>query len=522
MSRGLRLGEWPLAATVVAGALAASTLLVALFESSLEIANASAVYVVAVSAVAILFGTGPAMLTAVGSFLLYNLFFVDRRLALVDAWPQELLTLVLLLFIGFVISRLAGLQRQRADEAERREHEARGLFGISRELVGSERLADAMQAVADRLVEDARMSSVWIGVGPTAATERVVAGSTPTDIAGPSTTSHAVLHRDASDGTGRWVRIHPPMAGAAQAGATSVEGRGLRLYRVELRAGDEIVGSLWAERRLPDPPRMEETRLLAAAADQLGAAIRRDRLLAQAAELEIVRRSDELKSAFVDSVSHDLRTPLATIRAEAGNLADPEIDLPAEERRAIARAIDDEADRLNKLVGDLLDMSRIQGGALVADFEVVPLEELVRPAVDRVSGNGRTRPIDMNLPADLPDVRVDAALLDRVLANLLDNAMKYAGDGAAIRVSAARSGRDAVSLSVEDGGPGVPDDALVTIFDRFSRLEGPARARRGVGLGLAIVRGMTEAMGGSVQASRSELGGLAVTLQLPAANGVPS
>jgi two-component system sensor histidine kinase KdpD len=522
MSRGLRLGEWPLAATFVAGALAASTLLVALFESSLEIANASAVYLVAVSAVAILFGTGPALLTAVGSFLLYNLFFVDRRLALVDAWPQELLTLVLLLFIGIVISRLAGLQRQRADEAERREHEARGLFGISRELVGSERLADAMQAVADRLVEDARMSSVWIGVGPTAATERVVAGSSPADVAGPSTTSHAVLHRDASDGTGRWVRIHPPIAGVGPSAPVSTNGRGHRLYRVELRAGDEIVGSLWAERRLPDPPRMEETRLLAAAADQLGAAIRRDRLLAQAAELEIVRRSDELKSAFVDSVSHDLRTPLATIRAEAGNLADPHIDLPAEERRAIARAIDDEADRLNRLVGDLLDMSRIQGGALVPDFEVVPLEELVRPAVDRLSGDNRVvRPIQIDLPADLPDVRVDAALLDRVLANLLDNAVKYAGEGAAIRVSAAKSDGDTVSLVIEDAGPGVPDDALVTIFDRFSRLDSPARARRGVGLGLAIVRGMTEAMGGTVRAGRSELGGLAVTLQLSAA-GVPS
>lgn len=512
----MRPRGWPLAAAAVGGVLVGSTLLVAFFESYLDVANASAVYLVAVSAIAIFLGTWPAVATAIGSFLLYNLFFVDPRLTLVVSRPQELLTLVLLLFVGVVISRLAGLQRQRELEARRREHEARALFAVSRELVTSERLADAIGAVAKQLAADTGMVRVWIGVGPTVATERVVADSTHDRLPpSPGMASHSVLHRDDADGSGRWVRIHPPQASPGPA-APQVDGRGRRFYRVELRAGGEVVGSLWAERGRSDLPHMEETRLLAVAADQLGAAIRRDRLLSQAAELEIVRRSDELKSAFVDSVSHDLRTPLATIRAEAGNLADPAIELPVEERRAIARGIDAEADRLNRLVGDLLDMSRIQGGAIVPDIEIVPLDELVRPAVERAAGSARTDRIEAHLPPGLPDVRVDAALLDRVLANLLDNAVKYAGDGAAIRVSAARSDHETVALVVEDGGPGVPEEALGTIFDRFSR--GPAaRPRRGFGLGLAIVRGMTEAMGGSVTAGRSELGGLSVTVRLPIA-----
>ncbi len=266
-----------------------------------------------------------------------------------------------------------------------------------------------------------------------------------------------------------------------------------------------------------EQPHVEESRLLAAAADQMGAAVRRDRLLAQAAELEIARRSDELKSALVDSVSHDLRTPLATIRAAAGSLADPTIDLPADERRAIAAAIDAEAARLNLLVGDLLDMSRIQGGALVPDIEVIPLAELVGPAVERASAAVDNRPIQVDLPDDLPEVQADAALLDQVVSNLLDNAVKYAGDDAPIRLTAEALADDRVSLTVEDGGPGVPDNALATIFERFARIDRPEdRARRGFGLGLAVVRGLVEAMGGSVRAARSEMGGLAVTVTLPA------
>lgn len=258
---------------------------------------------------------------------------------------------------------------------------------------------------------------------------------------------------------------------------------------------------------------------MAAAADQLGQAMRRERLAAQAAALEIARRSDELKSALVDSVSHDLRTPLATIRAAAGSLADPDIELAAEDRLQAARAIDAEAERLNLLVGNLLDMSRIQGGALVADIDAIPLQELVQPAVRRASAAAGSRAIELDLPDDVPPVRADAALLDRVVANLLENAVKYAGPAAAIRVGAAAGGDGTVSLVVEDGGPGVPADELPLIFDRFYRIERPSDGpRRGFGLGLTVVRGLVDAMGGRVTAAPSPLGGLAVTVVLPEAS----
>lgn len=500
-----------LAALAIVVGLALSTLVVAGLEAALEIENGSPIYLVTVALVALRFGTLTAVTTAVAASILYNLLFIEPRLTLAIARPQELLTLVLLLFVGTVIGQLTGGQRAREHAALRREQEARALFGISRELVRSERLSEALDAVGGRLAEATTMERIWIGVGSTLAQERTISDTKSAKPPPGTDGSHFVLTRDPSEGAARWVHIHPPRARRA------IE-PGRRLYRIELRAADEVVGSLWAERRGGGSPRLEETRLLAATADQIGAAIRRDRLLSQGAELEIVRRSDELKSALVDSVSHDLRTPLAAIRAAAGSLADPGTALPEDERRSIALGIDAEAERLSHLVRDVLDLSRIRGGVLVPQTELFPIEELVIPAVERSSPPARG-PIAVDITPGLPPALVDGALMDRVLANLLDNALKYAPPDAPIRVHAAPGADGCIDVTVEDGGPGVPDAALGAIFERFARMEGRSgRDRRGFGLGLAVVRGLVEAMAGSVRASRSELGGLAVTVTIPTAD----
>ncbi len=501
-------------AIAVLVALAGATALAVLLEVALRLDNASAVYLLAVVALAIRLGTKPAIATAVGAVLAYNFLFVDPRFTLIVGRADEVLTLLLFLFVGIVIGRLAGLQRDREREAIGREREARALFAISRELATSDRLPDAIQSVVGRLAMEAGMERTWVGLGATVPHERVVADSGGLASPRPSVGTHAVLQRDRQEGAATWIRIHP----AAMPAGTRAGPR-VALYRVELRSGRDTLGSLWSERGASSgSPRLEETRLLAAAADQVGQAMRRERLAGQAAELEIARRGNELKSALVDSVSHDLRTPLATIRAAAGSLADPDIELAPEDRRQAARAIDAEAERLNRLVGNLLDMSRIQGGALVADIEAIPLQELVLPAVRRASVAAGSRAIELDLPDDVPDVRADAALLDRVVANLLENAVKYAGPGAAIRVGAAAGADGTVSLVVEDSGPGVAADELPRIFDRFYRIERPSDGpRRGFGLGLTVVRGLVDAMGGRVSAAPSPLGGLAVTVVLPVA-----
>lgn len=505
------------AVTIAAGAaaLAVATILIAILETWLGLENGSAIYLVAVSAIALRYGTVPAVATAIGAFLTYNFLFLQPRLSFAVASADELLMLFVLLFVGIVIGRLAGAQRAREQDANRREHEARALFGISRELVRSEDLGEALRAVSERLVQETGMDRIWVGVGATVAQERTSADTASTEPLPATDGTHARLQRDAAEGSGTWVHLNPP--GRRATGGV----RPGRPYRVELRAGDDVVGSLWGRRPGAGDPSPEESRLLAATADQVGAALRRERLQAQASELEIARRSDELKSALVDSVSHDLRTPLATIRAAAGSLADPEIRLPEEERREVAARIDAEADRLSHLVGDLLDMSRIQAGMLVPQLELFPLADQLEPAIERILARPSPRPIITDIPDDLPPVRVDGALLDRIVSNLLDNAIAHAPAPAPIRVCARPSADEMVALTVEDGGPGVPDEHLDVVFDRFRRLDPvkPADARPGFGLGLAVVRGLTEAMGGSVRAERSELGGLAVTVTLPADTG---
>jgi two-component system sensor histidine kinase KdpD len=493
------------------GLLAAATLGVIVLEEWLGLQGGSAVYLLAVALVAYLQGSWAAISTAIGAFLAYNFLFIEPRFTFRVASGQGLLTLATLLALGTGIGRLTGLLRDRARESDRREREARSLFAVSRAIATVRRTLDALPAVVERIAAETGMRRVWIGLGPTVAQERTQADSQPAEAPiriGP----HQILSRGDHEDRSAWVRLSPPSSiTAARPGAPT-------LHRVELRIDAEVIGSLWAARD-PDlgPPTLEETRLMAVAADQVGQGLLRDRLAEQATELEVTRRSEELKAALLDSVSHDLRTPLGTIRAAAGSLADSSIAWEPGDREAMAREIDAEAERLARLVGDLLDMSRIEGGALQPRCEPIPIADVVLPALQRVRSRIGERQLEVDLPDDLPPIDVDSVLIEQVITNLLENAERHGGPGSPIRVSARPEG-ELVLLRVEDGGPGVPEASLPRLFEKFYRVpQTRESARRGSGLGLALVKGLAEAMGGSVSAGQSTLGGLAVDLRLRAA-----
>jgi two-component system sensor histidine kinase KdpD len=500
---------------VTIGALAACTITAHVLETGLDLPDASAVYLLGVAAVAIAYGAAAAVATALGSFLIYNFLFVEPRYTFTVASPPELLNLILLLAIGVLIARLAGQQRDRARQAARREREARALFAVSRSLNAAESLGAALTDVVQRVASDAGLERVWIGASTGGANERTLADTAPKE-ALPETRSHWVMRRDPNEGEAAWLRVLPPAARSASPDDVV-------LYRVEMRAGGDAYGSLWGARhRASGNPQVEESRLMATAADQVAQALRRQRLADAAAELEIARRSDELKSALLDSVSHDLRTPLATMRAAAGTLADPGVEVGVPERVRLGQAIDTEADRLNRLVGNLLDMSRVDSGALKPELEVLPLSEVLDPIFERLEAGPEGRRVTADVPVDLPALWADPVMLDQVLTNLVENAAKYVDRERPIRVGAREvGGRSMLRIVVEDGGVGVPDEALGRIFDKFYRGTSPtaggAGRRRGTGLGLAVVRGLVEAMGGSVMARRSELGGLAIVVELPTA-----
>jgi two-component system sensor histidine kinase KdpD len=504
-------------ALVAVVTIALGTLIIAVLEQAAEIPDASAVYLVAVVIVGSIGGTVPAVVTAVASFLVYDLLFTEPRFSLAVTDTSELLNLVLVLIVALAVGRLAALGRERAAEADRRAVEATGLFAVSRLLATADSTEEVAGAIVDRLAREAGLNRVWIKLEGTAR-ERILADTGEGAL--PSAPIVTTLVRTPGDEPPRWVRAHEPLPqGAGTRHATDGD-----LIRVRIETGGSDFGSLWAIKPSTTASLdAEATRLLSLAADQLALGLRRDRLRGEATSAEIARRSDALKSALLDSVSHDLRTPLASIRATAGNLADPDLDWSNDEIRRAAETIDAEAQRLDRFVRSVLDLSRIESGALRPDLEVFDLPELLERTVMRFRPVLGERPITIEMAPGLPLVRVDAVLLDAIVSNVLDNIADHTPAGTALAVRAAAPGPGGVRLTIEDGGPGVPPSELEHIFDKFGRGSRSGEgARRGMGVGLSIVQGMALALDGSATARRSNLGGLAIDIDLPAAPEPPA
>ena len=514
-----RVATWPggaIVAGIILGALVLTTVTVAVLEGgAVGIDDASPVYLVAVVAVGALAGTVPAVITAIAAFLIYDILFTEPRFSVVVADPGEWLDLVLFLFVALVVGRLMAIQHARADEAAHRAAEANTLFALSRSLATAPSTGEAAPDVAERVREASGLERVWIVVGQTGV-ERVLAdtggGGPPPH---PSITSS--LLRTPGDEPARWVRTHTSDRRPGPSVTDTPQ------YRVRIEVDDVQLGTLVAlrARALGDPSRVE-TRVLALAADQIAVSLRRDQLRQTATELEIAHQTDSLKTALIDSVSHDLRTPLASIRATAGGLADPEVDWSDDARRTAAAVIDTEAARLDRLVSGLLDLSKIASGAVHPDLEPHELWSVVQPAIDRLAPSLGGRRIQVEIPEDLPPILADAVLLDVVVTNLLDNIVAHVPADAPAAITAMSADDGAVRLVIEDGGAGVPDAVIGTLFERFRRVPVASEgSRRGLGIGLSVVRGLVEAMGGQVSAAQSSLGGLAITIRLRPAPGGP-
>ena len=403
-------------------------------------------YLLAVLAVGMLHGTVPAVLTSICAFLLYDFLFVEPVFTFTIASPHEWLNLLLLLAVAVVIGRLAALQTERTQEAAERALEAESLHRITGVLASTRTVGEAAPLVLARLAETTAMDRVWVGLGPSSPEERIIAdtaASEPLPIPG----WHVVL-QPMPDGRARWARTHVGLPGTRRSAKAAV-------HRVRVEVAGEPLGSLWALRaRGEREPDRAETRILSAAAAQLGQAVVRDRLAEEATQAEILRASEALKSALLDSVSHDLRTPLATIRAAAGSMLDRSIAWTEDDQLDAFQTIDAEAERMGRLVRNLLDLSRIEGGALKPELAAHDAGEIARQAAERIHRQGKTLVLDV--PPTLPAVLVDDVYLGQVLANLLENAIRYGGPTIVVEGRAVPE-EAAVELRVEDDGAGVPD-----------------------------------------------------------------
>ncbi|MBX3029727.1 MAG: DUF4118 domain-containing protein [Chloroflexi bacterium] len=492
---------------IIAPALLVATMLVVLLQDVLGVARPSAVYLLAVVVSALLAGTVGAIAASIGSVLLFDYLVVEPRWTLMVTESEVWLSLLILLFVGIVVGHLAALQRRWTETARTREREAAVLFELGHVLSGQPTITEGMRAVVGFLVAETGMRRVWVTLGDGTSGERaaVDTGDGPRPVAGMM---HQLVRTSEDVGPG-WLRVHQPWVGPRPPAGTEV-------FRVRIESGGEKLGSIWALRdHRSGEPDASGTRLLAAAADHLAQALTLDHLAIGTQAGEVALQSDALRSALLQSVCHDLRTPLATIRAAAGTLRGVG-SLSPEDRRESADAIDREVDHLNRVVTNMLDLGRIEAGALRAASEIVELDDIVGGTVDRLGARLGDRTVLVQL--DVQPVRVDPMLLDGAVTNVLENVIKYTPPGTTVTIRAEVVDGATVRLVIQDDGPGVPAHTLDRLFDRFYRVPGrTTNARAGTGIGLAVARGLVEAMKGQVRARPGAQGGLAIELDLPAA-----
>ncbi len=498
-------------------AVAGVSVVIGLVESHFRIANLSMFYLLAVLGTASLFGRGPAIVTSIAAFLALDWFFVEPLHRFTVADPEEWFALLLFLATATITGQLAGEQRRRAEVSRAREREAVLLYeaaGLLSEtdagLLSEIDLESACRHLADRVLRDLPLAAVVIEVRDEAGVGRIVASAGDAAAVAaasePSARSVKVLGL-AGRRSVAWVRVVPP--GRREVQSLFAE----RVHVIPLGTPDRRLGALvvvHVGRRNLSPA---DARLLAGVGAQLTTVLERRRLRLLATEREVLKRADQLKTALLGAVSHDLRTPLASIIASAGSLRQREVEWTADERDEFARDIELEARRLSRIVTNLLDLSRIEGGGLRPDRGWYDLGALVEEVVGRLRGMTAGRDLRVSVPNDLPPLLLDYVEIDQVLTNLIENAVLYTPTETPIDITV-EAIDDRVRVSVGDHGPGIMPDVTSGLFSPFyrgSRLRGPG----GTGLGLAVARGLVDAHGGRIWAENRAGGGAVFTFTLP-------
>jgi two-component system, OmpR family, sensor histidine kinase KdpD len=520
------------------------TLIMYIFQLYPRIPNISIVYLLVVLALASTRGRYAAILASLVAFFSFDYFLVPPLFVFTINRVEEWIALFVFLVTAILTSQLAVALRERALESSRREHETRILYDLVRVTNRAAEPEHQFHVIARAVVDGL---SSW-GVHDCAILQPDMTGTLQVQASAYQPVEQITLSSD-EKAIAAWVMAHGRIMGLydddALARSTSPRfvqrvvvrstaagravGRSLRL--IPLKRGEKVVGVLRL-RVLEDPrqllreERLEEEHDRANAPtsffwtflDQVTALIERARLQRENLRIEILQRTDVLRAALLSSVSHDLRTPLTSIKASASSLLQEDVDWNKEERRGFAQAIEHEADRLNRLVSNLLDMSRIEEGALKPEKEEYALTALIHDVLGRLAPLLVGRDVRTNLPpGDLLPVQVDYLEIDQVLTNLIENAVRYTPAGSPIEVSAHAEGEQ-VEFSVADRGQGIPASDLTRVFDKFYRvLSGQQSAGYpiGSGLGLAVCRGLIEAHGGRIWAELRQGGGLVVFVTLP-------
>ncbi|MGF7207897.1 two-component system sensor histidine kinase KdpD [Skermanella aerolata] len=505
------VGKWTgyAMAAVATGAATGLSYGLSLF---MELPNISLVYLMTVLLVAIRYGLGPSIAASIACALTYNFFFTEPLFTLDISDTQNILTVAFFLLTAFIASNLAARVGSQVEATRLSARRTANLYGFSRKIAAAANQDDVLWAVVHHVAATIHGRSLvllpeapvpGLDMRPDGGQLMIRAGYPPED-----------RLDDKARAAAEWAWSHAEPAGR---GSTTLP-TSPWLF-LPLQTGRGPVGVLGVQIEGRDRPLSpEDSRLLGTLADQAAVAIERTNLVSDIENARLATETERLRSALLSSLSHDLRTPLASILGAASSLISYEGSLNAADRLDLTQTIQDEAERLNRFVQNLLDMTRLGSGKLKPRTDWVDLRDVIGSAVERAAKLLRRRQVRVEIDPALPLLRLDAMLMEQVIFNLIDNACKYSPAGTPVTVwTALRHGHAVVEVC--DQGPGIPAEDRERVFDMFYRVEeGDSRAA-GTGLGLAICRGIVEAHGGRIAAQPGLNGaGTCIVIRLPVAD----
>jgi len=476
-----------------------STLLGLFIRGDLEATNIVMLYLASTVISAIFLGRGPSLLTAIAGVLAFDFFLVPPYYTFVVDDTQYVITFIALFVVSLVVSSLTARVREQAAAAMQREKQTAALYDLSKDLTSA---ADLLQ-VANIII-----SQIGRAFG------RDVAIFLPTDQQLQIFASSPDYHPDENEqAVATWAYEHDQPAGR---GTDTLPAAALRCH--PLKTPNGLVGVLGVHSKDSTNFLSPEQRLtLAAFANQSALALERANLSEQARQAEILRATESLQTALLNSISHDLRTPLVSITGALSSLDEDIGTLNESARGALIENARGEADRLNRLVGNLLNMTRIESGAIKLHREPGDIQDVIGTALEQLGKRVEEREIKISIPEDFPLVPMDFTLIVQVAVNLLENAVKYSPKESLIEVSASLLD-DKACLEIADRGVGIPSEDLSRVFDKFYRVQRPESVS-GTGLGLSISKGIVEAHYGRIYASARDSGGTIIHIELPLKTG---
>jgi two-component system sensor histidine kinase KdpD len=474
--------------------------LIGLPFASLDHANIVMLYLLVEVIAAVRFGLGPSILAALASVIAYHYFFIVPRFTFAVGEAQYLLTFTGLLMVGLVISTLVARAREQALAAQRREAQTAASYDFSRSLAETVGREDVIQTTITHIKR---------------VIHREVVILLPDGDKLAALDADIVLSED-DYAVAVWVYQHGQPAGR---GTQTLPAAIWRFHPLKTARG---VGGVLGVKPPATGTQLtpDQFQLLEIFANQAAVAIERTRMAEQVRQAELLRETEKLQAALLSSISHDLRTPLASITGVLSTLGDDESYLDETTRRELIENAYEEADRMNRLVANLLDMTRLEAGAVNVTLEPCDVQDVIGVALEQLTPRLQDRPVTVTIPDDLPLVPMDFVLISHVLLNLIDNAHKYSPPNSPIEIQAEVTDNQ-VQISVIDHGLGIPPDELTRVFEKFYRVP-RAEDVSGTGLGLSICQGIVETHHGRIWAANRSGGGAILTMTLPLGKPAPT